>query len=91
MSACVVAAQFVLTAWRRVMTPFQAASITVQSYPGKADILAMIKCAFCDPNAAPRAAHVITFRTQSMMWCSQQTFDDISNTVHASTACTFVG
>ena len=37
-------AQFVLTAWRRVLTPFQAASITVQSYPGKADILAMIKC-----------------------------------------------
>ena len=36
-------AQFVLTAWRRVLTPFQAASITVQSYPGKADILAMIK------------------------------------------------
>jgi hypothetical protein len=43
-----VAAQFVLTAWRRVLTPFQAASITVQSYPGKADILAMIKCAFCN-------------------------------------------
>ena len=39
------AVQFVLTAWRRVLNPFQAASITVQSYPGKADILAMIKCA----------------------------------------------
>lgn len=34
-----------LTAWRRVFTPFQVAQLTVQTYPGNADILAMIKCA----------------------------------------------
>jgi len=34
-----------LTAWRRVFTPFQVAQLTVQTYPNNADILAMIKCA----------------------------------------------
>ena len=34
-----------LTVWRRVLTPFQVAQLTVQTYPLNADILAMIKCA----------------------------------------------
>ena len=34
-----------LTVWRRVLTPFQVAQLAVQTYPGNADILAMIKCA----------------------------------------------
>ena len=38
-------AQFMLTVWRRVFTPFQVAQLTVQTYPHSADILAMIKCA----------------------------------------------
>ena len=37
-------AQFMLTVWRRVFTPFQVAQLTVQTYPHSADILAMIKC-----------------------------------------------
>ena len=38
-----------LTAWRRVFTPFQVAQLTVQTYPNNADILAMIKCALPHP------------------------------------------
>ncbi len=38
--------QFMVTLWRRVMTPFQAARISVTAYPIiQVDMLAVVKCA----------------------------------------------
>ena len=47
--ACV---QFMVTLWRRVMTPFQAARISVTAYPIiQVDMLAVVKCAFHGPGS----------------------------------------
>lgn len=39
--ACV---QFMLTVFRRIITPFQVAKVNVQAYPRPVDLLAIIKC-----------------------------------------------
>ena len=68
-------AQFMLTVWRRVFTPFQVAQITVQTYPGSADILAMIKCVL--PHASTDAPRSTSCRSSLLHYLSslQQSFD----------------
>jgi len=70
-----VASQFMLTAWRRVFTPFQVAQLTVQTYPNNADILAMIKCAdsFCNQVNRLRTTWLLTHafkkcRIEGLSW-----------------------
>ena len=42
--------QFMVTLWRRVMTPFQAARISVTAYPIiQVDMLAVVKCVYYIP------------------------------------------
>lgn len=36
--------QFMLTVWRRCLTPFQAANLHIQAYPRSPDLLALINC-----------------------------------------------
>ncbi len=61
MTDLAVLAQFMLTVWRRVFTPFQVAQITVQTYPGSADILAMIKCG-CDARECVSEEKTVSWR-----------------------------